>query len=74
MVTLDRPPLNLLTFNMLGELNDVLDEAAATPIRSLLLRAGGEHFMGGADVHVFDGVSTREARRVFERGLPVLAK
>lgn len=50
-LTLDRPPLNILSRAMLAELRDGLGEMAAREdVRVLLLRAEGEHFSAGADV------------------------
>ncbi|MFQ5530912.1 MAG: enoyl-CoA hydratase/isomerase family protein, partial [Gemmatimonadota bacterium] len=50
-LTLDRPPLNILSRAMLAELRDGLDAMAARDdARVLVLRAEGEHFSAGADV------------------------
>jgi cyclohexa-1,5-dienecarbonyl-CoA hydratase len=50
-VTLDHPPLNILTRQMLRELHDALIALAADPgVRVLLLAAEGRHFSAGADV------------------------
>jgi cyclohexa-1,5-dienecarbonyl-CoA hydratase len=50
-VTLDHPPLNILTRAVLAELCGVLDTLAAdASVRVLLLTANGKHFSAGADV------------------------
>ncbi|HYL20944.1 MAG TPA: enoyl-CoA hydratase-related protein [Gemmatimonadales bacterium] len=50
-LTLDRPPLNILTRELLAQLRAELAAAAATPgLRVLLLSAVGPHFSAGADV------------------------
>lgn len=50
-LTLDRPPLNILSRAMLTELRGGLAEMAdSKDVRVLLLTANGEHFSAGADV------------------------
>lgn len=50
-VTLDAPPLNILSRAVLGELCGALTELRARPdLRVLLLGAAGKHFSAGADV------------------------
>ncbi len=50
-ITLDRPPLNLLTIAMIRELSTALDEAAEHDhVRAVALRAAGKAFCAGVDV------------------------
>lgn len=50
-VTLDHPPLNILTRSVLAELRETLARlAAVTDLRVLVLVAEGKHFSVGADV------------------------
>ena len=50
-VTLDHPPLNILTRALLGELRESLDRLRDTAdTRVLLLAAQGRHFSAGADI------------------------
>ena len=50
-LSLDRPPLNILTRALLGELRRALDGLRASPVtRVLLITAQGRHFSAGADV------------------------
>lgn len=50
-VTIDHPPVNILTRAVLGALRDELQRLAADPsLRVLLLTANGRHFSAGADV------------------------
>ena len=50
-VTLDAPPLNILTRQILGELCSLLGDVRREPgARVVLLRATGKHFSAGADV------------------------
>lgn len=65
VVVIDAPPLNLFGEQLIRDLGAVFDEVAADLPRALLLRAEGELFTGGADVHVFDGKSPDEAGDFF---------
>ncbi len=50
-ITLDRPPLNVLTIEMIGELEAALDAASQEPhLKALVLRAEGKAFCAGVDV------------------------
>jgi enoyl-CoA hydratase/carnithine racemase len=55
VVTLNSPPLNLVGLDLARDGATALEEAAAAPIRALLLRAEGEQFCAGADVRMFAG-------------------
>lgn len=51
VVTLDHPPLNILTRAVLAELRSELASLALNPeLRAVILRAEGKHFSAGADV------------------------
>lgn len=65
VVVIDDPPLNLFGDELTRDLVGALEEAAAESVRALLVRAEGEVFTGGADVHVFEGKSPEEARSFF---------
>ncbi len=69
-ITLDHPPLNILTNAGLGGLADAFADAAADPeVRVILLDAGGKAFSAGVDIgdHQGDKVHTmmRELERLF---------
>ena len=64
-VVLDAPPLNLFGDELTRDLIAALDEVGREPPRALLVRADGELFTGGADVHVFDGRAPDEASDFF---------
>ena len=50
-ITLDRPPLNILTTQMIGDLGAALDTSAACgPLNAVVLRATGKAFCAGVDV------------------------
>jgi enoyl-CoA hydratase len=84
VVVIDDPPLNLFGRELTADLVAALGQAEEEPIRALLIRAEGEVFTGGADVHVFDGMTPEQARgfigelqeiahRVEDLPLPTLA-
>lgn len=51
IITLARPPLNVLTIEMIGELNTALDEVSAeNHLKAVVLRADGKAFCAGVDV------------------------
>jgi len=81
-VTLDRPPLNVLTTAMLEELDLVLDDLDAVPeLRLIVLRGAGRAFCAGVDVgeHVGDALEPmlaafeQVARRLLDLSVPTLA-
>jgi len=57
ILTIDSPPLNLFTRELMSQLSDAIDRIAADPPRGLLIRAEGRAVSGGVDVHLFDGLS-----------------
>lgn len=84
IVTIDRPPHNHVTVELLGALADALDAASENgEVRSVLLRSAGKTFCAGAD---FSGAMKRkdnaeaalnpiyqQAARLFSSPLPVVA-
>jgi enoyl-CoA hydratase/carnithine racemase len=65
IVVLDEPPLNLFGEKLTADLQRALDEAVADEPRALLVRAEGNVFTGGADVHVFHKKTPDEASEFF---------
>jgi enoyl-CoA hydratase len=56
ILTVCDPPLNLFGHALLADLVTALDRAAEADLRGLLVRAEGDVFSGGADVHIFEGL------------------
>lgn len=51
VITLDRPPLNVLTIAMIRELDGALDDVVTSPhLKAAVLRAEGKAFCAGVDV------------------------
>jgi enoyl-CoA hydratase len=61
IVVLDDPPLNLFGDEMVSDAIAALEQAEREDVRALLVRAEGEIFTGGADVHVFEGLDEEAA-------------
>ncbi len=71
-VTLDRPPLNVLTIAMMRELQAALDGVAGTPaLRAVVFQGAGRAFSAGVDVGEHLGPTVEpmlaEFHAVFER-------
>lgn len=65
VLSIESPPLNLFDQELIGELSDVIDALVSEPPRGLLIRADGRVVSGGVDVHVFDGLSTEQAAKMW---------
>ena len=65
LVVIDSPPLNLFGEELTRDLLAAFDEAERDLPRALLVRAEGNVFTAGADVHVFDEKTPAEARDFF---------
>lgn len=73
-LTLDRPPLNVLTRAMMEELRRALAGLAADPtLRALVIAAEGKHFSAGADVGEHLPPTFREMIPEFVASLEALA-
>jgi enoyl-CoA hydratase len=60
-IVLANPPLNLFDATLIEELVDAVGQAAASPARALIVRADGDVFTAGVDVHVFEGLDVPQA-------------
>jgi enoyl-CoA hydratase/carnithine racemase len=61
IVILNSPPLNLFDQAMVAALAAAIGEVSRSDARALLLRAQGRAVSAGVDVHVFEGLSPRQA-------------
>jgi enoyl-CoA hydratase/carnithine racemase len=66
-IVIDSGPLNLFTPNLFGDLEAAVARAAAERPRALIVRADGDVFSAGVDVHVFEGLDAAGATALTER-------
>ena len=74
ILVLDDPPLNLFGRLAFESLASHVTEVAASDARSLVWRAEGEVFSGGADVNGFHGTSVRDAEQMFSQLITAVRK
>jgi enoyl-CoA hydratase/carnithine racemase len=72
-IVVDSPPLNLFSGELLADLGAAVEEAAASDIRAVLVRAEGADFSAGADVSVFTGLDEAEAGELQTTVLALIA-
>jgi len=71
VVVLDAPPLNLFDDQLTRDLIETLRRVASEPPRALVIRAEGDIFTGGVDVHVFRGKTPAQAAALFDELLEI---
>ncbi len=76
VLTLDRPQaLNALSFAIVGEIGEALDEVAASDARALVVTgAGGRAFCAGADIEELRELPPVAMRRQMRRGQDTFAR
>ena len=72
-ILIDSPPLNLFSGELLADLGAAVEEAAASDVRAVLVRAEGTDFSAGADVSVFTGLDEAEAGELQATVLALIA-
>jgi enoyl-CoA hydratase len=60
-IVIANPPLNLFGATLIEELGTAVEAAAAASPRALIIRAEGDVFTAGVDVHVFEGLDIPKA-------------
>jgi enoyl-CoA hydratase len=60
-IVISNPPLNLWGPQLIADVEDGVARAAAERPRALIVRAEGDVFSAGVDVHVFDGLDAESA-------------
>lgn len=84
ILTMDRPPVNFVSVDLVSCLAEALDDADAdTEVRAIVLQAEGKSFCAGADLaspgenlgHDPDGLPAlyREAIRIYDNRKPIVA-
>ena len=71
VLTLDAPPMNLFSRELVESLEEALDAVEAAGPRALVLRAEGKVFTAGVDVNTFDGLSPDDASEFCRRLLRI---
>ncbi|MEA2410772.1 MAG: hypothetical protein QOC77_1333 [Thermoleophilaceae bacterium] len=74
LVTIADPPLNLFGYELTNELIAELEEAEGDMPRALVIRADGDVFTGGVDVHVFADKTPEQAQMFFDDLLKITHK
>ena len=76
VITIDHPPLNILTKQLLEELNEVIDAVSEiSDCRAVILRAMGEKsFVAGADILQFPNLSSEAGFALVEFGKAVFER
>src|SRR3954465_3620208 len=66
-IVISNPPLNLWGPPLITDIEDGVARAAADRPRALLVRAEGDVFSAGVDVHVFEGLDAQSATALTQR-------
>ena len=66
-IVIANPPLNLWTPQLIAAVEDGVARAAAERPRALIVRAEGDVFSAGVDVHVFEGLDAQSAATLTAR-------
>ena len=66
-IVISNPPLNLWGPQLITDVEDGVARAAAERPRALIVRAEGDVFSAGVDVHVFEGLDAQSATALTER-------
>jgi enoyl-CoA hydratase/carnithine racemase len=72
VITLDHPPLNLFTRELMTALGEAVAEVEGGGSRGLLVRADGRVVSGGVDVHLFDGLSSQQGADLWRELLDLI--
>jgi enoyl-CoA hydratase len=66
-IVISNPPLNLWGPPLIADIEDGVARAAAERPRALIVRAEGDVFSAGVDVHVFEGLDKQSADALTDR-------
>jgi enoyl-CoA hydratase/carnithine racemase len=72
VITLDNPPLNLFTRELMSALGEAVAQVEGGGSRGLLVRAEGRVVSGGVDVHLFDGLSSQRGADLWRELLDLI--
>ncbi|NLI70000.1 MAG: enoyl-CoA hydratase [Firmicutes bacterium] len=75
VLTINNPPVNALNSSLLGELENTVDELAATDIAVLIITGAGEKaFVAGADISEFPQLNRANGEKLARRGQLIFQK
>ena len=76
VITLNRPEvLNALSFEVIGDIGDAIDEAAATGARVIIFTGAGEKaFCAGADIKELREQDTNSMRAAMIRNIKTITR
>lgn len=74
LIVLDHAPLNLFDADLMNDLIARLEDAEGEGLRALVVRAEGDVFTGGVDVHVFDDKTPEQAAALFRELVAITHK
>src|SRR4051794_7287431 len=74
IIAIADPPLNLFGYELTNELIAEIEEAEGDMPRALVIRADGDVFTGGVDVHVFADKTPEQAQMFFDDLLKITHK
>jgi enoyl-CoA hydratase/carnithine racemase len=74
VVTIDHPPLNLFTRELMTSLGEAVADVERGGSRGLLIRAEGRAVSGGVDVNLFDGLSSQAAADLWRELLDLIQR
>lgn len=73
VLTMDKPPLNLVHFDDIVEMGEILGEMRNDPaVRVIIITGSGRSFIGGADINQFTQVDVPTAKYGLQAGQRVL--
>jgi enoyl-CoA hydratase/carnithine racemase len=72
VITLNNPPLNLVSAALFADFRAAVDEATGSGVRALVVRAEGRVFSAGADVTMFRGQTASDQRDRSDAALPFI--
>ena len=75
VITLNRPQANALSFEIVEEIGDAIDEATSTDARAIIFTgAGDKAFCAGADIKELREQNTNSMRVAMGKGQATFAK
>lgn len=74
IITLDNPPVNAVSLQMIAEFHNVIDDLLASLARAVFTRSNHPVFSAGADVRVFVDKEFTQARRELADGIELLQR